>query len=305
MSSPFHPGEQALQTLAGVRERSERMGQRMVRDALPRQHQDFYAALPWLVVGSLDSADRPWASVLTGAPGFLHALGDRALRVDALPAPGLPLWLEAGAPVGLLGLELATRRRNRLNGKVTALDARGFTVAVGQCFGNCPQYIQAREVLARAPGPAGPAVEEPALLSSGARAWVQGADTFFIASAAPGARGPDPREGVDVSHRGGREGFVRVTEEAGASVLTWRELPGNFAFNTLGNLHASPRAGLAFVDFSSGDLLCLTGEARLLWGREDVGVALRVEQAVRLPAAVPLRWSEPELAPELRVNPRG
>jgi hypothetical protein len=34
-------------------------------------------------------------------------------------------------------------------------------------------------------------------------------------------------------------------------------------FNTLGNLTAHPQAGLLFVDFATGDVLQLTGRARV------------------------------------------
>src|SRR6185436_15498733 len=119
----------------------------------------------------------------------------RLLEIGARPLAGDPLAanLVRGAPIGLLGIELATRRRNRMNGTVVAADARGFTVYVRQSFGNCPQYIQARTHEA-APAPettAPPRLVHPegGLLSPAAAALVRGADTFFIASASRGARG--------------------------------------------------------------------------------------------------------------------
>nr|WP_231865084.1 pyridoxamine 5'-phosphate oxidase family protein [Sorangium cellulosum] len=54
-------------------------------------------------------------------------------------------------------------------------------------------------------------------------------------------------EGADVSHRGSKPGFVRVTEEDGRTVLTSPDFTGNFGFNTLGNLALNPRAGVLFV----------------------------------------------------------
>ena len=55
-------------------------------------------------------------------------------RIEARPAAGDPLaaGLVVGAPVGLLGIELETRRRNRMNGTVIALGRDGFTVEVGR-----------------------------------------------------------------------------------------------------------------------------------------------------------------------------
>ena len=53
-ASPFHAGEQALQTRAGVRERAERSGRRMIRDFMPDQHRELFEKLPYVIVGSLD-----------------------------------------------------------------------------------------------------------------------------------------------------------------------------------------------------------------------------------------------------------
>lgn len=307
--SPFHAGEQALQARVGRREPSERTGRAMIRDHLPDQHREFLAAQPLVFVGSLDELGRPWASVLTGSPGFMRSPDPQTLSVSALPAVGDPLArnLAAGAPVGLLGLEFETRRRNRVNGIVTRRDRSGFDVLVNQSFGNCPQYIQARTPLLRKTGTSGDVRAESALLSAQAAALAGRADTFFIATAAPGARAGDPRQGVDVSHRGGKPGFVRVGLENGRTVLTAPDFAGNSLFNTFGNLALEPRAGLLFVDFSTGGALQLTGEAEVVWdGPELAGFAgaerllrFRVEQGVWLENACPIRWTPPAQAAQL------
>ena len=72
----------------------------------------------------------------------------------------------------------------------------GFVVRVDQSFGNCPQYIQARtRVFSAEPfltvAPRSKRAEGR-VLSAGAAALVRGADTFFIATASPAARGGDP-----------------------------------------------------------------------------------------------------------------
>src|SRR5262249_51930745 len=153
-----------------------------------------------------------------------------------------------------------------VNGAVSRVDAHGFGVHVEQSFGNCPQYIQARKWSFRAEPPAAavaPVQREPAQISQRAAALIGRADTFFIATASSGAG--DAAKGVDVSHRGGKPGFVRVELEAGRSALTCPDFIGNFFFNTFGNLQLNPRAGLLFVDFGSGDTLSLTGEAQVIW----------------------------------------
>ncbi|WP_437852543.1 flavin-nucleotide-binding protein [Sorangium sp. So ce363] len=313
--SPYHPGEMAVQARAGARERAEKAGRRIIRDFMPDQHRELFAQLPFLLVGALDAERRPWASIVVGPPGFISSPDPRTLAVNARPGAGDALGphLVAGAPVGLLGIQLETRRRNRMNGTITAADERGFVVEVGQSFGNCAQYIQAREPeLVRAPEAAAapPAHAERPALSAGAAALIRRADTFFIATAAPAARGGDAIEGADVSHRGGKPGFVRVTEEDGHTVLTSPDFTGNFAFNTLGNLALCPSAGVLFVDFASGGVLSLTGEAEVLWDGPELSAFTGAQRLLRFHVAegafredaLPLRWSAPVPAPQLAAT---
>ena len=298
---PFHPGEQQMQQRAGVAARFAKPGAVGIRSAMPDQHRDFFALLPLLFIGSRDNSGQPWASVLTGTPGFATSPDARTLRINARPIAGDPLGenLGVGRDLGLLGIQLETRRRNRMNGAVTALDDAGFTVSVDQSFGNCAQYIQARRPhLVAVSSPA--AQSETAHLSVRARTLVATADTFFIATAAP-------EHGVDVSHRGGKPGFVRVDEDSDGSVLTAPDFRGNAFFNTLGNIALDPRAGLLFVDFDSGDLLMLAAQAEVVWdGAELAGfqgaerlLRLRVTHGRLLKNALPLRWSAPDYAPQL------
>lgn len=308
--SPWHAGEQAMQSRVGVRDRMEMAGRRVLRDFMPEQHREFFTQLPTLLVGSLDAERRPWASIMVGRPGFIGSPDPRLLAIDAAPLPGDPLAqnLKVDAPLGLLGLQPETRRRNRANGRVISTDAGGFVVQVNQSFGNCPQYIQARQPFFVDREEMAPAAHaETALLSQGAADLIRSADTFFIATAAAGADGHDPVHGVDVSHRGGRPGFVKLTEEEGRTVLTVPDFSGNNFFNTLGNIAANPRAGLLFIDYAAGNVLSLTGSAGVVWdGPELDGFegALRlmrfgIERGVWLEDVLPLRWSAPAYAPQL------
>jgi len=309
----FHPGEQAMQLLAGSRERMAEMGHRIMRDFMPDQHRELFEKLPYLFVGSLDAEGRPWASMLVGRPGFVGTPNAQIMTVAARPAPGDPLRqnLRLGAPVGVIGIELHTRRRNRMNGRIAALEDSSFTIQLDQSFGNCPQYIQARQPFFKA-SPASMSEPHPVetlgpLLSEHAAAIVRAADTFFIATASAAAGNGERREGVDISHRGGRPGFVRLTEENGRAVLTAPDFPGNSFFNTLGNIAQNPRAGLIFADFETGDLLQLTGTASVVLDDPAIEAfrgALRLlrfepEEGLLIRGAMPLRWDFSSYAPQL------
>ena len=299
-----------------MRERAEKIGRLAIHDGVTDQHRELFQSLPVVLVGSLDSRDRPWASALVGAPGFIRSPDPRLLHIDGVVALADPLRanLSDGDPVGLLGIQLETRRRARANGTVVEAHGNRFTVQVRQSFGNCPQYIQAREPRFEA----APSVfadphaidRQGPVLSRDAAAMVARVDTFFICTASRNARQGASHEGVDVSHRGGKPGFVRVTEEQGRTMLVAPDFRGNSFFNTLGNVAVNPRAGVLFIDFDSGDVLSLTGAAEVLWeGREIEAFAgaerllsLRIEEGVLMKGVMPLRWSPPKFSPQLAAT---
>lgn len=308
--NPFHAGEQAVHARLGIAERMRGLGQKVIRSFMPEQHRQFYAQLPLVLVGSVDRAGRPWASVLVGAPGFMHAPDANHLEVAARPIPGDPLdeGLRSGAPLGFLGIELHTRRRNRMNGHVLTRGEDGFSVHVDQTVGNCPQYIQGRELVwTRAAQDQRPrAVERLDHLDSAAQILIAGADTLFVATHAPAAEGETAR-GADVSHRGGRTGFVRVEDE---HTFLVPDFTGNFFFMTIGNLQVNPRAGVLFIDFETGDLLTLSGTAEVVWDGDQLKAfegaerawRFRVESGWRLRDALPLRWTFRDWSPNSLIT---
>jgi predicted pyridoxine 5'-phosphate oxidase superfamily flavin-nucleotide-binding protein len=308
MNTTWHAGEQALHARLGMGERLEALGPRVVRDQMPDQHRAFFEQLPFVLVGSVDAQGRPWASVLAGAPGFMHSPDAHHLDIAALPIDGDPLaeGLHVGAPLGLLGIEPQTRRRNRMNGHVTALDGRGFTVAVDQSLGNCPKYIHPREAaFVRDAGKAQATASERLIaLDAEARELVRAADTLFVATHAASA------DGADVSHRGGPAGFVHVEDDR---TLLVPDYLGNFFFMTLGNLEVNPRAGVLFIDFERGDLLSLSGRTETVWDAATLATLpgaqrawrLHLQAGVRLRDALPLRWVRPAQGSPAAVPPPG
>ena len=301
--SPFHRGEQAAQQRMGVREQMERFGNRVIRDYMPDQHQAFYGQLPFVLVGHADKGGWPWASILFNQPGFIRSNDARTLDIDALPVSGDPLAdsLQPGTRLGLLGIELPTRRRNRLAAHIVERTDNRIRLAVDQAFGNCPQYIQTRDLeQIDASAMPTPRVDDLVELDSRARALIEQSDTFFVASYVNNGSG-NASEGADVSHRGGRPGFIRVDD----NTLTIPDYLGNNHFNTFGNFIENPRAGLLFVDFERGHLLTLTGTVEILW---DAPEAEHFEGAQRLwqfhvdhgrwiNNALPLRWKLDEFSP--------
>jgi predicted pyridoxine 5'-phosphate oxidase superfamily flavin-nucleotide-binding protein len=304
--SPFHAAELAAQRRAGVLDQADAGGRRGIRDFIPEQHRAFFAEQPFMVFGGLDANGQPWPSLRVGTPGFVSSPDEHTLRIAGRTLAGDPLagaW-RTGAWLGGLAIQPATRRRNRVNGVIAAVDSDAVTLAVTQSFGNCAKYIQGRTpTFVERPGvnPAQPP-SVAARLDAADRALLARADTFFIASANTSADA-GPARGADVSHRGGTPGFIRVDDDR---TLTTPDFSGNRFFNTIGNLVHDPRAGLLVIDFASGDLLYLAADAEIIWDGPQVDAVAGAERLVRfhlrevrrIPAALPFRWSPVQYAPQ-------
>lgn len=313
--SPFHAGEKIIQSRAGKREAMEVFGRRAIRSFMPDQHREFYQQLPFLVVGSVDDNGAPWASFLSGTPGFTQSPTPTSLVLNGYPVDGDPVvdsLSVVGRPLGILGIEIPTRRRNRVNARVSSIE-EGVELTVDQSFGNCPQYIQTRDITFirdTAQSSDTQSVIEFNRLDGDARAAIEQSDTFFVSSYINSDQRPDI-EGVDVSHRGGMPGFVNVKVKGEADTLTIPDYSGNFHFNTLGNFLINPKAGLVFPNFETGDLLMLTGHVEILWDDHpevkafkgaERGWRFTVEKGKWLKDALPFRATFGEYSPNSKIT---
>lgn len=263
--SPLHEGERKAQQLAGEAQKGESnsamIGNKIMSGALA-----FLRAQKMAIVSSRDAQGRRWASLLFGPAGFLAPSSDRkSLTIGIDPAEqdeNDPLWqnLKTDAYIGVLIIELATRRRLRVNGTVVQTK-NALSLSVEESFGNCPQYITRREVAIRPKTPpSGTATEQRGVkLGETQTAFLAAADVLFLATG-------HPERGADASHRGGNPGFVEVVD---ASTLRIPDYSGNSLFNTLGNLLVDPHYGMLVPNFHSGTILQLTGTANVIWSGSD------------------------------------
>ena len=247
IESPYHDGELQVQERVGVLHEGAQNA-RVIQDSIIKGALRFIGQLPMAVFGSLDQDKNVWASVFLGKPGFMQAEDERQVNFDLTTLaqnPHDPFWknIQANPQVGMLAIELASRRRLRINGTITRESDALLQLQVKESYPNCPKYIQRRQVST----PLHDADMAPHIsaqgdvLGSEERAIIAKADTFFVASV-------HPERGVDASHRGGNPGFVTLVDDR---TLRIPDYPGNSMFNTLGNFTANPRAGLIFLDFRS------------------------------------------------------
>jgi hypothetical protein len=255
----YHEGELLVQELTGQEVQAEQSGgvisERIIPGAIP-----FISQQQMVVLGSVDTDQNVWASVLFGRPGFISAADDRTIDFDLSQASydeHDPLWANiVGDPrIGMLAIELATRRRLRVNGNLRLADDETLRLEVIEAYPNCPKYIQRRHIAQVSLGELRNEVEARSgeILTPSQREFIAEAHTFFVASA-------HPERGVDASHRGGNPGFVEVLDDR---TLRIPDYAGNGMFNTLGNFVANPRAGLLFIDFDANQTLQLIGKPEI------------------------------------------
>ncbi|MBB6186090.1 pyridoxamine 5'-phosphate oxidase family protein [Rhodanobacter sp. MP7CTX1] len=263
----WHVGERALQHTIGADQVFAGLESRIFHTQLSEQQRIFFSCLSLLVIGSVDDEGLVWATVVSGSPGFLSSPNTRTLSIGTALSEADPArkGLHSGESVALLGIDFATRRRYRVNGKVVASASSHMDIRTAQVFGNCPKYIKVRHVVGR-PASTDPVDgrEELSVLDGDARSLIERAETFFVGSYVDL---PDTGRQVDVSHRGGPAGFVRASQNG---TLTVPDYSGNRFFNTLGNFAVNPLAGLAFADFEQGTLLQLSGAVELVLDGPDI-----------------------------------
>ena len=250
----FHEGELAVQRHAGVAAQAARLAGMLAPSELRGGFARFLSDRTFAALTAHDADGRLWISPLAGPRGFLDATGPTTLTVHTGPAAGDPLHdLPTGQPVGMVVVDFATRRRVRVNGRLTAAATHSLSIEVEQAYGNCPQYIQQRVLHPTQNTGTGPARRSAGLVDAD-RELISRADTFFIGTT-------HPHRGADASHRGGPPGFVRLDQDR----LWWPDYSGNNMFNTLGNLAVDPSAALLVPDFATGATVQLSGTAMLDW----------------------------------------
>lgn len=208
------------------------------------QHRAFFA-VPFLVLGTVDGEGRPWASQRAGLsldPRRAHAARRRRSAPisarAAISARSASISPRAGATAPTGSCARSAPRASTLLASSPSAIARNTS---SRAIGASPRRTRLR------PG----AVRRGRWLGAAERALVAGADSFFIVSALGSVRGALSC-GVDVSHRGGPPGFVRVDDEHTLSVP---DFVGNSYYNTLGNF-CSTRASACSSSISRAAASC-------------------------------------------------
>jgi len=257
------------------------------------------ARSPLLALGTLDEEGRPWTTLWVGETGFSRPIGESiigvATTVDRLNDPVVKVLLGeradgevikaegGGKMLGGLTFNLQTRQRVKLYGRMVAGAVAATEEGVGevqlavkieQSLGNCPKYMNKKQIRPHVPKPKLELSNFP--LSQSAVDLVNQADMFFISSS-------NHDLDMDTNHRGGPPGFVRIlSNDENGLVMVYPEYSGNRLYQTLGNLITTPKAGLVFPNFDTGDVLYVTGRTEIVTGKEASNLISHTNLAVKI-----------------------
>lgn len=302
----YHIGEIEVQRRAGVQQKAYSIQGLFATRPVSEQLQSFFGTQRFLYTATRGEHGRLWASVLFGKPCFIQIPNAyEAVIAPLMQFDGDPAQYTTGSSVATVGVMFENRRRNLINGIVASNNGGELCLNVYQAFGNCPKYIQVRDLGTGSLG-FGDYPSKPTKVNRGQselhaeqQTFIARADTFFVATvhmaSAAEVGMPDGLPINHINHKGGYPGFVQV---AASGQLSWGDYAGNNVFSTLGNLILDPHAALLFIDFTTGDTLHLSGRAEVRWDQVDLPGAQRTiifqtEEWVHVKGALPIKQQGP------------
>ncbi|KAI4702610.1 hypothetical protein J4E89_010331 [Alternaria sp. Ai002NY15] len=283
---------------------------------------------PLLAFGTLDAQHRPWTTLWGGEPGFSEPLGGGFIGtrtlVDGKHDPVVQALVgenekggeskttqakDGGKLVAGLAIDLMTRKRVKTAGRMIAGTIKDVEVEVEgsenreqtqlqlvtkieQSLGNCPKYLNQYEVR--------PALLDLELVSQGSSLSAEGttliskSDMFFLSTST--------EDDMDVNHRGGPPGFVRIISP---TTIAYPEYSGNRLYQSLGNLMLNPRIGLTFPDYETGDVVYITGTTSILAGTDasallpgsNLAVKITISECRYVKTGLPFRGTKKTPSP--------
>ncbi len=264
MKEVYHEGEKLIQTKARERNEAEQNG-RLITDKIIKGAINFIEQQPMAIVSSADDHANIWTSLLIGDYGFVSVLAQDKISFnkEKIYSDNKDIFFKNiinNDQIGILFIELKTRKRFRINGTAKDLP-NSIVIDVQEAYPNCPKYIQQR-IFSIPENFNKPEVIKTSgkELSNELQKWIISSDTLFV-----GSQSSD--KNMDASHRGGYPGFVEILDD---KTLKIPDYQGNSMYNTLGNFVQNPNSGILFIDFKKGKTLQLIGKSEIIFDQTSI-----------------------------------
>lgn len=218
---------------------------------------DYAVGADLIVLGSVRGEEID-VGALSGPPPLVRSSATDGAIVISAPLT-LGEHLSANAAWGGIVINPATARRSRVAGQPT-ITPKGIELPCTVAFTNCRKYITPTSSTGDTVHVGAAHTDSLALDDPWIGAMFAQGETAFLVTRTPAGV-------ADVSHRGGRPGFLRFS--APNHVLSWTEYLGDGMFVSMGNVRAETRFALIVLDFASGDALRVDGVATYTNVRTD------------------------------------
>jgi len=287
MNTIYNKGELAIQKKYGETNIANRV-QRVVKNEIVPGAIAFVENQAMVIVSSADSDGNLWTSLLIGDYGLASVTNQNTIsfNLKKIHSPKNDIFFNninnESSKIGSIFIELGSRRRFRINGKVNKTSSK-INLQIEEAYPNCPKYIQRRIlIIPEKQEILNPEISSGTQLSIQQQQWIINTDTLFVGS-------QSHEKKMDASHRGGNYGFIDILENGNLKIPDY---VGNSMYNTLGNIFENPNVGLLFIDFKQGNTLQLTGKASLLFDQHTPVDNQKTTETGRYWLFKPEKWIE-------------
>lgn len=251
MSDIFHEGEQYIQDLMGVYDKTNNNSP-MRRANIPAVASNFLESLNFSVLVLSTNNKDIFSTVVYGVESFIEVRNDMKISIKLNKHSHIPakFFDEELLNIGFIGLDFELKMRMRINGKAK-IENNSINISIDEIYANCPKYIIKRVLLGELKEVGSQNIGIEKVLSNSFLNVIKDSDTFFLGTF-------HEKDGLDISHKAGDKGFVKVVS---STQVEFDDKTGNNYYNSLGNIHTNPYVSMLFIDFKSNNTYHISGKA--------------------------------------------
>ena len=253
MNNVFHEGEYHIQEIMGVRKSSDTLSS-MIKDNIPPIAAKFLKDLNFCIITISTKKDDLFTYTVYNHNNFIEVLNQSQITINLENHSYIPkkFYNIENINIGMIGLNFEKAMRIRINGK-GQIKSNKLYFSIDEIYSNCPKYIKRRVLQKNTKNLEKQTIQKEKILNEKIINIISNIDTFFIATS-------HKEKGLDVSHKGGEKGFLKVIQ---THQLSFEDVPGNNLYNTIGNIYTNPNINIFFIDFKNNNTYHLKGIANI------------------------------------------